>query len=179
MRRLSGTFINAAAAARAAAAAVLLLSACGDARPLPDEGATLPRQDLNTAEVTQTYSPELGVDLAQMTRTGSGLYIQDIEEGQGAVAEPGNTVVVHYTGWLANGEQFDSSRPRGEPFQVVIGAGEVIDGWDQGIPGMRAGGTRRLVIPPALGYGAMGAGMGIIPPGATLIFDVELLEVRP
>jgi FKBP-type peptidyl-prolyl cis-trans isomerase FkpA len=168
----------AAAVRPAAACAAFLLAACGDARPLPDDQA-MPQQDLNSADVAESYSPELGVDLAEMTRTESGLHIQDIEEGTGAVAEPGSTVLVHYTGWLANGEQFDSSRPRGEPFQVVIGVGEVIDGWDQGIPGMRVGGTRRLVIPPALGYGAMGAGMGIIPPGATLVFDVELLEVRP
>jgi FKBP-type peptidyl-prolyl cis-trans isomerase FkpA len=155
------------------------LAACGDARPIDDTAGGPAQQDLNSPDVAREYAPELNISLADMDRAGSGLHTQDLVTGEGPVAEPGSTVSVHYTGWLPNGEQFDSSRPGGQPFVFVVGAGEVIRGWDEGIPGMRAGGTRRLVIPPALGYGAAGAGMGIIPPGATLIFDVELLEVRP
>jgi FKBP-type peptidyl-prolyl cis-trans isomerase FkpA len=169
-----------------AAAPLLVLLAlgpagCGDARPAGDEArqpAGAPAGDLDTSEATREYAPHLEIDLDQMRRTDSGLFIQDLQEGTGTEATAGDLIVVHYTGWLANGEQFDSSRPVDRPFEVVIGTGEVIQGWDQGIPGMRVGGTRRLVIPPALGYGAAGAGMGIIPPGATLIFEVELLEVR-
>lgn len=163
-------------------AACAALAACGDARPADQPGtdpATDARQaELASAEVTRTYAPELDVDLDRMERRESGLHVEDLVAGDGDVAEPGTTAVVHYTGWLANGEQFDSSRPGGNPYPVLIGAGEVIEGWDQGLPGMRVGGQRRLVIPPALAYGAEGAGMGIIPPGATLIFDVELMEVR-
>ncbi|HSJ06323.1 MAG TPA: FKBP-type peptidyl-prolyl cis-trans isomerase [Longimicrobiales bacterium] len=112
-----------------------------------------------------------------MTRAENGLHVEDLREGEGPAAEAGQVVVVHYTGWLADGTRFDSSRDGDDPFPVRIGTGEVIDGWDLGIPGMRVGGERRLVIPPSLGYGNAGAG-GVIPPGATLIFDVELLEIR-
>src|SRR5690606_27113646 len=101
----------------------------------------------------------------------------DLAQGSGATATPGSEVVVHYTGWLPDGEQFDSSRDAGQPFSFPLGAGRVIDGWDEGVAGMQVGGRRRLVIPPALAYGADGAG-GVIPPNATLVFDVELLEVR-
>jgi len=112
----------------------------------------------------------------QPTTTASGLQYWDIVVGTGATATPGNMVRVHYTGFLTSGEKFDSSRDRGEPFAFPLGAGQVIKGWDEGVAGMKVGGQRQLRIPPALGYGAAGAG-GVIPPNATLIFDVELLGV--
>jgi FKBP-type peptidyl-prolyl cis-trans isomerase len=124
-----------------------------------------------------TYARQLDVDLSNMTRTESGLYYRDLSPGTGPVAQAGSPVKVHYTGWLPNGFKFDSSRDAGEPFSFALGEGNVIAGWDEGVAGMRVGGRRRLVIPPELGYGARGAG-GVIPPNATLVFDVELLEVR-
>jgi FKBP-type peptidyl-prolyl cis-trans isomerase FkpA len=110
------------------------------------------------------------------TTTPSGLQYWDVAVGTGATATPGNTVSVHYTGWLTTGEKFDSSRDRNQPFSFPLGAGQVIKGWDEGVAGMKVGGKRQLRIPPNLGYGASGAG-GVIPPNATLIFDVELLGV--
>jgi FKBP-type peptidyl-prolyl cis-trans isomerase FkpA len=104
------------------------------------------------------------------------LKIIDQTVGTGAVAVNGKTVMVHYTGWLSNGTKFDSSLDRGHPFPFLLGAHQVIAGWDLGVAGMKVGGKRRLIIPPDLGYGPDGAG-GVIPPNATLIFDVELLAV--
>lgn len=109
--------------------------------------------------------------------TPSGLKYWDITLGNGDTATKGHTVKVHYTGWLENGKKFDSSVDRGEPFEFRLGAGEVIKGWDEGVAGMKVGGKRQLRIPPELGYGTRGAG-GVIPPNATLIFDVELLGVK-
>ncbi len=109
--------------------------------------------------------------------TPSGLEFIDVVPGTGDEARAGQQVTVHYTGWLTDGTKFDSSRDRGDPFQFGLGRGQVIAGWDQGVAGMRVGGQRRLIIPPDLGYGARGAA-GVIPPNATLIFDVELLGVR-
>jgi FKBP-type peptidyl-prolyl cis-trans isomerase len=120
---------------------------------------------------------DLAADTATMTRTGSGLRYHDVTVGQGAEATPGHQVKVHYTGWLLNGKKFDSSRDRGEPFEFRLGGGQVIAGWDEGVAGMKVGGRRKLVIPSDLGYGAGGAPPDI-PPGATLVFDVELLDVR-
>jgi FKBP-type peptidyl-prolyl cis-trans isomerase FkpA len=112
--------------------------------------------------------------------TASGLQYEDTTVGSGAEAKAGQRVQVHYTGWLFNdgqqGGKFDSSKDRGQPFVFGLGAGQVIRGWDEGVQGMKVGGTRRLVIPAALGYGARGAG-GVIPPNATLLFEVELLGV--
>ncbi|MDD4881337.1 MAG: FKBP-type peptidyl-prolyl cis-trans isomerase [Gallionellaceae bacterium] len=105
------------------------------------------------------------------------LIIEDIAVGEGEPAQAGRTVSVHYTGWLENGTKFDSSKDRDEPFDFPLGRGYVIPGWDQGVAGMKVGGSRKLTIPPHLGYGASGAG-GVIPPNATLIFEVELLAVR-
>ncbi len=110
------------------------------------------------------------------TTTASGLQYWDIVVGNGATAAAGNLVSVHYTGWLTNGQKFDSSVDRGQPFSFPLGAGQVIKGWDEGVAGMKVGGKRQLRIPPELGYGAGGAG-GVIPGNATLIFDVELLQV--
>ena len=106
--------------------------------------------------------------------TDSGLKFEDTTMGEGDVASKGQTVSVHYTGWLENGTKFDSSKDRDEPFEFKLGAGQVIRGWDEGVAGMKVGGVRRLPIPPQLGYGDRGAG-GVIPPKATLIFEVELL----
>lgn len=109
--------------------------------------------------------------------TPSGLQYEDLVVGSGAQPQAGNRVTVHYTGTLTDGRVFDSSRDRGQPFQFQIGVGQVIKGWDEGVGSMQVGGRRRLIIPPNLGYGARGAG-GVIPPNATLIFDVELLDVK-
>jgi FKBP-type peptidyl-prolyl cis-trans isomerase FkpA len=106
----------------------------------------------------------------------SQLEIKEITVGTGDEAKSGQTVNVHYTGWLTDGTKFDSSVDRGKPFSFRLGAGMVIKGWDQGVAGMKVGGKRKLTIPSELGYGARGAG-GVIPPGATLVFDVELLSV--
>jgi FKBP-type peptidyl-prolyl cis-trans isomerase FkpA len=108
--------------------------------------------------------------------TDSGLQYEDIAEGAGATAKAGDQVSVHYTGWLTNGQKFDSSRDRNQPFRFGLGARRVIRGWDEGVQGMKVGGTRRLTIPSHLGYGAAGAG-GVIPPNATLVFEVELLAI--
>ncbi len=109
--------------------------------------------------------------------TDSGLKYEDLVEGEGAEAGVGQTAVVHYTGWLTDGSKFDSSKDRNQPFSFGLGKGMVIRGWDEGVVGMKIGGTRKLTIPPQLGYGAAGAG-GVIPPNATLVFEVELLELR-
>jgi FKBP-type peptidyl-prolyl cis-trans isomerase FkpA len=115
-----------------------------------------------------------------MNTNESGLQYEDTVVGDGPVAEVGQYVQVHYTGWLYQdgeaGRKFDSSKDRGDPFEFPLGAGHVIKGWDEGVQGMAVGGVRRLVIPPQLGYGARGAG-GVIPPNATLLFEVELLGV--
>jgi FKBP-type peptidyl-prolyl cis-trans isomerase len=126
---------------------------------------------------TLKFSPSLQVDTSAMTRTPSGLRFQDLVRGEGKEATAGQNVSVHYTGWLPNGEKFDSSRDRNQPFDFTLGAGQVIAGWDEGVAGMKVGGKRKLVIPPDLAYGTAGAPPDI-PPGATLVFEVELLGVR-
>ena len=123
------------------------------------------------------FSAALGVDTTAMTKTPSGLRYQDVALGEGKTATAGRMVRVHYTGWLPNGEKFDSSRDRNEPFEFSLGAGQVIAGWDEGVAGMKVGGKRKLVIPADLAYGTAGAPPDI-PPGATLVFEVELLDVR-
>jgi FKBP-type peptidyl-prolyl cis-trans isomerase len=106
------------------------------------------------------------------------LQVEEIKLGDGAEAKAGQRVSVHYTGWLTNGKKFDSSKDRGRPFEFVLGAGQVIKGWDQGVAGMKIGGTRKLTIPPELGYGAQNVGGGLIPPNSTLLFEVELLGLK-
>ena len=108
--------------------------------------------------------------------TDTGLKYEDLLEGEGKVAEANQKVSVHYTGWLADGTKFDSSLDRNDPFSFPLGGGRVIRGWDEGVQGMKVGGKRKLTIPPQLGYGSAGAG-GVIPPNATLVFEVELLEI--
>ena len=130
----------------------------------------------NTAKAVDTKS-----EVKTLTTTASGLQYKDVKIGSGSPAKAGTKVTVHYTGWLQNpdgsmGKKFDSSRDSNQPFSFVLGTGNVIKGWDEGVQGMQVGGQRRLVIPAALGYGQRGAG-GVIPPGATLIFDVELLSL--
>ena len=129
-----------------------------------------------TAESAR-FSAALEIDTTALTSTPSGLRYQDVKQGDGAEATADRTVSVHYTGWLPNGEKFDSSRDRNQPFGFTLGAGQVIAGWDEGVAGMKVGGRRKLVIPADLGYGTAGAPPAI-PPGATLVFDVELLDVR-
>jgi peptidylprolyl isomerase len=115
-------------------------------------------------------------------KTASGLTIIDTKVGTGAAPKAGQTCVMHYTGWLyengAKGKKFDSSVDRGQPFEFPLGQGRVIKGWDEGVASMKVGGTRTLIIPASLGYGERGAGGGVIPPNATLIFDVQLLGVK-
>jgi len=146
-----------------------------------------------TASVAMLYGVAVAPSAAQtsttprdskLDATPNALQKVDVKQGTGAEATPGKSVVVHYTGWLydtskpdSHGAKFDSSRDRHDPFGFALGAGQVIKGWDDGVAGMKVGGQRTLVIPPEMGYGARGAG-GVIPPNATLIFDVELLDVK-
>ncbi|MFB1482418.1 FKBP-type peptidyl-prolyl cis-trans isomerase [Corallococcus sp. RDP092CA] len=142
--------------------AVLALAGCGDS------------SSGDPAKVT--YAESLGVDLAAMNKSESGLYTQDLVVGTGKEAVKGSRVQVHYAGWLTDGSMFDNSRARGEAFTFSVGAGQVIDGWDEGLVGMRAGGKRKLVIPSDLGYGSRGSAP-VIPGDAVLVFDVELMNV--
>jgi peptidylprolyl isomerase len=133
--------------------------------------------DLNpvvTPEATDSMTDPMAEE--SLISTDSGLQYVDIVEGTGAMPQPGQRVTVHYTGTLEDGTKFDSSRDRGRPFTFQIGVGQVIKGWDEGVGTMRVGGQRKLVIPSELGYGSRGAG-GVIPPNATLLFDVELLRI--
>ena len=126
-----------------------------------------------------SYASSLGVDLSAMELQSSGLYIRDLQEGEGDPTVAGDVMVVHYSGWVNDGTLFDSSRNPGRgPFAVTIGAGQVIAGWEEGLLGMRVGGVRQLVIPPQLAYGAQSPSP-LIPAGSVLIFEVELLEVNP
>lgn len=148
---------------------LFLLLAC--ALPLAfaacDSGPTEP-----SVESTE-FAPSLGIDLDAMTRLSGGLYYRDLTVGTGAAAQPGKTVTVHYKGWLSNGTMFQQSQ---QPFGFPLGTGYVIPGWDQGVPGMKAGGKRQLVIPPSLAYGSRGSGP--IPGNAVIVFEVDLISVQ-
>ena len=133
---------------------------------------------VESAGVPTDFAESLGVNLSEMRETPSGLYVQDLEEGRGLAARPGHVVVVHYTGWLPNGDEIDSTRDAGEARSFQLGARrDIIAGWEEGVTGMRIGGKRRLVIPPQLAYGARGV-PGAIPPNTTLVYEFELLEIR-
>jgi FKBP-type peptidyl-prolyl cis-trans isomerase FkpA len=127
--------------------------------------------------VATEFDPSLGVDLAGMRQTESGLYIRTLEPGQGPAVRQGQIAIVHYVGWLSDGTQVDSSRERDEPLPIRLGDGRVIEGWDEGITGMRVGERRRLVVPPDLAYGSQGS-PPTIPRYATLVFDIQLLGIR-
>jgi FKBP-type peptidyl-prolyl cis-trans isomerase len=150
----------------AACACAATAGACKKEAALPMENSKAPP--------AQGSAPASGKEVT----TPSGLKIEEVQAGTGAVAEKGKTVDVHYTGRLTNGTKFDSSLDRGEPISFPLGTGMVIKGWDEGIAGMKVGGKRKLTIPPDLGYGPRGTPGGPIPPNATLLFDVELVSVK-
>ena len=149
-----------------ALAAAVLIVACKEAPPAEPSVSGQPEE--------LTFAPSLGVTLDTTEKRPSGLYVHDVVVGAGAVADSMATAKVHYTGWLADGSQFDSSVERQEPFHFTIGIGQVIGAWDEGVRGMRVGGKRRLVVPPKLGYGDVGS-PPLIPRLATLVFEVELM----
>lgn len=158
-------------------AAVLLVYGC--TKP---PGATTPagqpeQPTAPTEDKALQAAQELGTKTTNaVTTTPSGLRYIDVKSGEGAAAKEGETAVVHYTGWLVSGKKFDSSKDRNQPFSFVIGARQVIKGWDEGVAGMKPGGIRKLIVTPELGYGDRG--IGPIPPNSTLIFEVELLKTE-
>lgn len=168
-----------------AVAAATALPACTSERADPPRAdstraasntpSAAPTEDLTRVDTAIT--PALHVDLAAMTRRPSGMYVLDRRRGSGAVADSGRWVTVAYTGWLTDGTVIDDTRKAGKPREVLLGFGRVIPAWEEGLRGMRAGGRRILVVPPALGYGAAGQ-PGSVPSRATLVFDIELTKVH-
>jgi peptidylprolyl isomerase len=157
-------------------AGLLVAVGCGQSEPPAEQAQDTPAQDA-PAQETAPVAEGIPVVAGDTVTTASGLKYIDITVGTGETPTTGQTVAAHYTGWLTNGTKFDSSRDRGQEFTFPIGQGRVIKGWDEGIGSMKVGGHRLLIIPPELGYGESGAGAAI-PPGATLIFDVELLHLH-
>ena len=170
-------FVRAGIVGVLAMVGAVLSVACGSSGPAPAATAASTPQ----AGAAASAAPKAGTGIPPLagtpTKTASGLEYIDAVVGTGAAPQAGQTVSVHYTGWLTDGKKFDSSRDHGQPFQFPLGRGQVIKGWDEGVAGMKVGGQRRLFIPAALGYGSQGAPPSI-PGGATLVFDVELLGVR-
>lgn len=166
-------------------AGLLALAACSSpaATPPPTtvpagtKSAAAPTSAASPAAAPKTAGPPEGTRAKVSTTTPSGLVIEDLVIGTGKSPAKGQTAVVHYTGWLTDGTKFDSSLDRGQPFSFAVGTGQVIKGWDEGVSTMKVGSKRRLTIPPDLGYGARGAG-GVIPPNASLVFEVDLLDVK-
>jgi FKBP-type peptidyl-prolyl cis-trans isomerase len=158
--------------------AIVLIGSLGcGSSDRPSTPASVPSAAAAPAGIeSATFAPSLNIDLKAMTKTPSGLYYRDVVVGTGPVAEPGKRVGVKYAGQLTNGQQFDATGPSDPPFVFHPGGHEVIAGWDEGVPGMRVGGKRQLVIPPALGYGPEGSGP--IPPNAILVFTVEVVSVE-
>jgi len=158
-------------------AGAFALAACGYADPYATSGAVAnesPGVNVSPSPGADDFNAGAGLPVVTYP---DGLKYIDLKIGDGAAAQGTDSVTMQYTGWLSDGTKFDSSRDRNQPFPVDLGLGKVIAGWDEGIPGMKVGGKRQLRIPPELGYGSRGAG-GVIPPNATLIFDVELLAVK-
>ena len=153
--------------------AAIALSGCSSA---PTQSAQPAAPAPSSTEASAAPESTAPTSSAATTPSGGKLKITDLKVGKGAAAKTGQTVTVNYTGWLMDGTKFDSSLDRNQPFAFPLGAGKVIPGWDQGVVGMKVGGKRELIIPPQLGYGSQGAG-GVIPPDATLKFDIELLSV--
>ncbi len=175
------TTVAAAANSSAATPSVVSKSSTAAARPNfeldpddPNPKLFAMAPDTNQADASALGGP---LDAPDTQITASGLKITELNVGEGAEAASGQTVQVHYRGTLENGKQFDASYDRGTPFTFPLGAGRVIKGWDEGVVGMKVGGKRKLIIPPDLAYGSRGAG-GVIPPNATLVFEVELLDVK-
>ena len=151
---------------------VLLASSLLSAGACGSDAVTAPPPTIETA----TFAPALGVNIASSTKTTSGLYYRDIVVGTGALVTSGQTLSMHYTGWLTNGAQFDINGPTDTPFSFVLGTGNVIVGWHLGIAGMRVGGQRQLIIPPSLGYGTQA--VGTIPSNSILVFNVTVVSAK-
>ena len=166
-----------------AAGIAILLSACGGERAAADDSQRTAADSVRAETVEDltvidtAIAPELDIDLSRMTRQPSGLYVLERRVGTGATADSGKWVSVSYTGWLTNGTVIDDTRKAGKPRDVLLGYGRVIPAWEEGLRGMRAGGRRILVVPPALGYGKAGQ-PGRVPSRATLVFDIELARVH-